>query len=69
MAAVGAMAVLAAKWGIEAAANWSVKRRATRADMAVDLPPVRNPFADSGPLWLQGLLVAAMAPDDLWSAM
>lgn len=62
MVALGAMAVMSAKWGIEAFANWSVKRRADRAGVKLELPPVRNPFADGGPVWLQALLVEAMTP-------
>ena len=60
MVACGAAALLATKWGLDAAANWSVKRRATRAGMTIDLPSVRNPFTDDRPSWLRALLVASM---------
>ena len=59
---IGAVVVLTAKWGFEAAANWNVKRRAASAGMTVDLPPVENPFADGGPDWLQALMAIAATP-------
>lgn len=62
MIVIGAVVVLTAKWGFEAVANWNVKRRAARAGMTVDLPPVENPFADGGPDWLQALVALAATP-------
>jgi hypothetical protein len=64
------LAIILAKWGFDAAANWSVKRRARRAGIAIDLPPVPNPFkADplSWPVALTYASAAAAAPQPLAS--
>jgi predicted GIY-YIG superfamily endonuclease len=62
MIVIGAVVVLTARWGIDAVANWNVKRRAARAGMTVDLPPVENPFADGGPDWLKALIALTATP-------
>jgi predicted GIY-YIG superfamily endonuclease len=61
LVAISALAIILGKWGFEGAANWSVKRRAERAGMTIDLPPVPNPFKADQESWPVKLLYASMA--------
>jgi hypothetical protein len=60
LVATSALAIIMAKWAFDAVANWSVKRRATRAGVPIDLPPVRNPFKTDTPSWPVALLYASV---------
>jgi hypothetical protein len=41
------LTAIASKWAFDSIANRSVKRRAERMGVSVELPPVRNPFTPS----------------------
>jgi predicted GIY-YIG superfamily endonuclease len=56
-----AVALLAARWAADAVSTRMVRRRALRAGVTVELPPVRNPFLADPPSWPLMLLSSALA--------
>jgi hypothetical protein len=61
LVAGAAAGVLAAKWGAESLANWMVRRRAGRAGIPIELPPVQNPFVEEPPSLPLKLIHALLA--------